>query len=80
MENLTNQVLKLANGKQYFVLRQAVYRGVTYFFGAELDETEEDFTNNFVFLEKVESDGKLVVKEVKDQSVLEVLCKNVKLD
>ena len=80
MENLTNQVLKLANGKQYFVLRQAVYRGVTYYFGAELDETEEDFTNNFMFLEKIEKDGKLVVKEVKNQEILDVLCKNIKLD
>ena len=80
MENITNQVLKLSNGKQYFVLRQAVYKGTTYYFGAELDETEEDFTNNFIFLEKLERDGKFIVKEVKDQEILEVLAKNIKID
>ena len=31
MENLTNQVLELANGKKCFILRQAVYKGNTYF-------------------------------------------------
>jgi len=80
MENLTNQILKLENGKQYFVLRQAVYKGVTYFFGAEVDETGDDFTNNFIFLEKVPDEEGLVVKEVKDQAILEVLAKNIKLD
>ena len=80
MENLTNQILKLANGKNYFILRQATYRGVTYFLAAEVTEDEEDFTNNFAFLEKVDNDGKMGVKVVKDQEVIEVLAKNIKLD
>ena len=80
MDNITNQVLDLENGKKYFVLRQAVYKGVTYFLGAELTEDEEDFTNNFAFLEKVDNDGKMGVKVVKDQEVIEVLAKNIKLD
>lgn len=80
MENLTNQVLKLKSGTRYFVLRQAAYKGNTYYLGAELTENEEDFTNNFAFLERVEKEGKFFVKEVKDKSVLEVLAKNIKLD
>ena len=79
MENLTNQVLDLANGKKYFVLRQAVYKGVTYFLAAELTDDEEDFTNNFKFLEKVEGD-ELLVKVVKDKATIEVLAKNIKID
>ena len=31
MENKTNQVLELANGKEYVVLRQVVYKGDTYY-------------------------------------------------
>lgn len=50
MENLTNQVLNLKSGKKYFVLRQASYKGVTYFLGAEITPDGEDFTNQFVFL------------------------------
>ncbi len=79
MENLTNQVLALANGKKFFVLRQAVYKGTTYFLSAELTEDEEDFTNTFVFLQKVGDEG-LKVKKVTDQSIIEVLAKNIKLD
>ncbi len=79
MENLTNQVLALANGKKFFVLRQAVYKGTTYFFSAELTPDEEDFTNNFVFLQKVGDDG-LKVKKVNDQNIIDVLSKNIKLD
>lgn len=80
MENLTNQVLKLASGKQYFVIRQASYKGVTYFLAAEITLDGEDFTNNFLFFENVTEDGKSKVKEVKDPAILEVLAKNIKLD
>ena len=79
MENLTNQVLALANGKKFFVLRQAVYKGTTYFLSAELTEDEEDFTNNFIFLQKVGDEG-LKVKKVKDQNIIDVLANNIKLD
>jgi hypothetical protein len=79
MENITNQVLDLENGKKYFVLRQAVYKGVTYFLGAEVTPDEEDFTNNFVFLERV-GEGDLMVKKVTDQSIIDVLAKNIKID
>ena len=80
MNNLTNQVLKLQNGKNYFVVRQAAYRGVTYYFGVELTADEEDFTNNFLFFERIEEDGVFKVKKVKDPEILKVLSENIKLD
>ena len=80
MENLTNQVLKLASGKQNFVIRQESYKGVTYFLAAEITPDGEDFTNNFLFFENINEDGKSKVKEVKDPAILEVLAKNIKLD
>ena len=80
MENLTNQVLTLANGKGYLVLRQAVYRGVVYYLAAEVTPDGEDFTNEFVFFEKVDTDGNFNVKKVKDEAVLKVLASNIKLD
>ena len=80
MENLTNQVLNLKSGKKYFVLRQASYKGVTYFLGAEITPDGEDFTNQLVFFEDIKRDGKSLVKEVKDPAILQVLAKNIKLD
>ena len=79
MENLTNEVLDLENGKKYFVLRQAVYKGNTYFLVAELTSDEEKFTNNFTFLQKVGNEG-LKVKKVTDRAIAEILAKNIKLE
>lgn len=80
MENLTNQILELGNGKKYFVLRQAAYKGETYYLCAEVTDNEEEFTNNFAFFQRVEVDGKFSVKVVKDKAILETLAKNIKLD
>lgn len=80
MENLTNQILKLANNKTYFILRQATYKGTTYFLGAETTPDQEDFTNNFAFLEQIVVDGAMYTRVVKDPEVIEVLAKNIKLD
>lgn len=80
MENLTNQILELGNGKKYFVLRQAAYKGNTYYLSVEVTADEENFTNNFTFFQRVELDGKFNVKVVKDPAVLEVLSKNIKLE
>ena len=79
MENITNQVLDLANGKKYFILRQAVYKGTSYFLGAELTEDEEDFTNEFAFLERVGDEG-LKIKKVTDPAIIEILAKNIKIE
>lgn len=80
MENLTNQILNLGNNKSYFVLRQAAYKGKTYYFGAEVTPDGEEFTNEFIFLERVEVDGNFSVKVVKDNEVLKILAENIKLD
>lgn len=85
MENLTNQILELDDGSKYFVLRQAAYKGKTYYFAGEIEDNEEEFTGEFIFLEKINSEddsegGGFSVEEVVDPDVLRVLAKNIKLD
>ncbi len=80
MENLTNKILELKDGTNYFIVRQATYRGKTYFFGVEVTADEENFTNNFLFFERIDEDGKFLVKVVKDPAILEVLSKNIKIN
>lgn len=80
MENLTNQILELGDGSKYFVLRQAAYKGKTYYFAGETTDNEEDFTGEFIFLERIEEDGEFSVEEVTDPEILAVLVKNVRLD
>lgn len=80
MENLTNQILETSVGKKYFILRQAAYKGGTYFLAALVNNEENEFTNEFAFLEKVDEDGKFILKPVTDNTVLTILAKNIKLD
>ena len=80
MENLTNQILELSGGKKYLVIRQAAYKGKTYYFGGEVLEDESDFTDKFLFLERVERDGDVYIEEVTDKEVLGVLAKNIKIE
>ena len=80
MENLTNQVIKLEDGTRYFIIRQAVFRGSTYFLGAELTKDGDDFTNNFVFLEKLGFGDELILEVVTDKEIIEILGKNIKIE
>lgn len=80
MENLTNQVLTLDNGNMYFVLRQAVYKGKTYYFCAEVTKDGENFTNKFIFLVKLDNEANFSVEEVTDKNILSVLAKNIKIE
>ena len=80
MENLTNQVLELKSGKKYFVIRQAAYKGKTYFLAAVVTSDEENFTNEFTFLERIDENGKFLVKKVTDDAILNVLAQNIKLN
>ncbi len=80
MENITDQILELGNGKKYYIVRQALYKGTTYYLGAETTDDEENFTDNFVFFEKIEKDGQEFVQKVTDQNVLEILAKNIRIE
>jgi len=79
VDNLTNKVIELKNNKKYFIIRQAVYKGNTYYFAAELTQDEEDITDNFKFLKKASDKEGFVVTEEKDKAILEVLAKNIKM-
>ena len=46
MENRINQVIELENGKEYYILKQAVYSGDNYFVAAEVTEDGEDLKEN----------------------------------
>lgn len=80
MENITNKVLELNNGKKYFIVRQLVYNDTTYYFAALLTDDEEDFEDEFTFLERYEKDGEMFAREVTDKKIIEILAKNIHID
>lgn len=80
MKNITNQIITLSNGVKFYIIRQAIYKGTTYFLAAKVTDNEEDFTNEIAFLEKVDKDNDSYVKVVEDGETLSVLMNNINLD
>lgn len=79
MENRINHIITLDNGKKYFILKQAIYKGDNFFVAAEVTEDEEDITNTFLILHERKEDGKNIVKVEQDKDVLAIILKHLDL-
>lgn len=79
MENRINHIITLDNGKKYFILKQAIYKGDNFFVAAEVTEDEQDITNNFLILHERKEDGKNIVKVEQDKEVLGIILKHLDL-
>ena len=77
--NLSGQILELKNGKNYYVLHQIEHKGAIYYFSVGIT-SEEEFTNEYLFFERVERDGKFNVKEVNDEELVKTLASYVKAE
>ena len=75
MENRTNKIIKFSNEEKYFVLKQAVYKGKSYYMTVKTTPDGEDFTDEFQILQEDNRDGKLYFSRVNDEQVLNVLLK-----
>ena len=63
MINRINQVMELANGKKYVVIKQAIYKGDNYFVAIRTTDNEEDVTDEFVVFQEVDYNGQKSVKK-----------------
>ena len=79
MENRINHIITLDNGKKYFILKQAIYRGDNFFVAAEVTEDEQNLTNNFLILHETKEDGKSIVRAEQDKEVLAIILKHLDL-
>ena len=77
MENKTNQVLELANNKEYVVLRQVVYKGNTYYVTSEIHNDGDDFDKNLTLLKETVEDGKSYVNIVRDPDIVKVVMSHI---
>lgn len=75
MENRTNKIIKFNDEEKYFVLKQAVYRGVNYYMTVKTTPDGEDFTEEFQILQETNKDGKSYFSRVKDEETLNILLK-----
>ena len=75
MENRTNKIIKFSDEEKYFVLKQAVYKGKSYYMTAKITPDGENFTDEFQILQEENRDGKSYFSRVKDEQILSILLK-----
>lgn len=75
MENRTNKIIKFSENEKYFVLKQAVYKGNSYFMTVKTTPNGEDFTNEFYIMQETIRDGKSYYSRVNDTKLLDLLLK-----
>ena len=79
MENKINKIIELANGVEYFVMKQAIYKGESYYIVAEVTPDGEDLQEKFAVLHATIYEGKESVEFVDDPTILKTVLEHVEL-
>lgn len=66
----TNQLMELANGEKFAVLKQFNKEDATYYFVVGVNKEEDELTNEFTLFMEYTKDGKTFMKEIKDPEIL----------
>ncbi|MBQ3142560.1 MAG: hypothetical protein IJB82_03540 [Bacilli bacterium] len=80
MDNKTNKIMKLDSGKEYFINRQILYKGTTYYL-CTLQKMDEEGNrvpdDEIVLYEEYKEDGKTMVRVVEDQEIAKTIYSNI---
>lgn len=79
MINRINQVMELADGKKYVVVKQAIYKSKTYYVCLRVTDDEENVLEELVVFEEVDYNNQKSVQKVKDQNILKLVLEYVGL-
>lgn len=77
MENKINKIMTLENGRNFIILRQAIYKGENYFVAARLSDDEKKITEDYVTVHEFIKDDKTFVEVVKDPELLALIMKHL---
>lgn len=82
MENKTNQIITLSSGREYYINRQILYKGKTYYVATLVDEElDKDGTekpaDEIVFFEQFTEGEKTMVIPVTDPEVIKLIAENL---
>ena len=70
MENRINQIMTLADGKKYLVIKQAVYKNENYYAAVGIADDEETLLEEYVILHELEFEGDTCIEEVEDPQLI----------
>lgn len=80
MENRTNKVLELENGKEYLVLRQILYKNETYYVTTEVINNGEDFKERLTILKEETKGNEEYLDIVTDLKTIKTIMGHLKKD
>ena len=79
MENRINKIMTLTDGKKYIILNQAIYKETNYFFVVRVSEDLTNIEEEFRIIEEVKKDDKRYIRDVKDEKMIQLLSKYLKI-
>lgn len=79
MENRINQIVELENGKQYYILKQAVYSGDNYFVACEVLEDGEDLKEEFSILHETKENDEVFIEFERNPKTIQILLKHLNI-
>ena len=75
MDNKINKIINLEDNYKVFVVNQAIYNNQNYYLTVGIDPITLQFNDEFAVYTELVEDGKLLLKVVKDQTLLDLLLK-----
>lgn len=79
MENRTNKIIVLEDGKNYAVLRHILYQGRTFYLASEVIN-ESDLSQDMELFEQVMYEGKESLVKFRDPEITKIILDNMKVD
>lgn len=77
MENRINQIIELADGQKFIVMKQAIYHDENYFAAARISDDEQEVYEDFHFFHEIEKDGQTYIETVVDVEIEKLLLKHL---
>lgn len=72
MGNRVNQVVSLDNGEDYVILKQAIYKGDSFYIASKLIDNIPS-SSDLTFFHQIETDDKLKLEKVTDMELIKYL-------
>ncbi len=79
MENNTNKIVILQDGREYAIYRHILYQGRTFYLAFELEKDRENLKEDLVVLEQLKYEGQESIKIVKDAEIIKTILENVEV-
>ncbi|MEG2321946.1 MAG: hypothetical protein RSB71_00450 [Bacilli bacterium] len=80
MINRINQLMTLADGKKYAVVKQAIYKNENYYAVVRVNEDEQSINEEYAILHELMYNDQMCIEKVEDPEMIKFISKYLGLD